>query len=73
MELRQLRTLVAIEDYGSFAAAADAVGLTQSAVSLQSGLLTRSTDPPFVLSLKDLDASSAGTSVMCLGRQERML
>jgi DNA-binding transcriptional LysR family regulator len=35
MELRQLRTLVAIEDYGSFAAAADAVGLTQSAVSLQ--------------------------------------
>jgi DNA-binding transcriptional LysR family regulator len=35
MELRQLRTLVAIDDYGSFAAAADAVGLTQSAVSLQ--------------------------------------
>ena len=35
MELRQLRTLVAIEDQGSFAAAADAVGLTQSAVSLQ--------------------------------------
>lgn len=35
MELRQLRTLVVIDDFGSFAAAADAVGLTQSAVSLQ--------------------------------------
>ncbi len=35
MELRQLRTLVAIAEHGTFAAAADAVGLTQSAVSLQ--------------------------------------
>jgi len=35
MELRQLRTLVAISDFGTFAAAADAIGLTQSAVSLQ--------------------------------------
>ncbi len=35
MELRQLRTLVAIADFGTFAAAADAIGLTQSAVSLQ--------------------------------------
>ncbi len=35
MELRQLRTLVAIADAGTFAAAADTVGLTQSAVSLQ--------------------------------------
>ena len=35
MELRQLRTLIAIADFGTFAAAADAIGLTQSAVSLQ--------------------------------------
>ncbi|GAB5466976.1 MAG: LysR family transcriptional regulator [Rhodospirillales bacterium] len=35
MELRPLRTLVAIADFGSFAAAADSLGLTQSAVSLQ--------------------------------------
>jgi len=35
MELRQLKTLVAICDFGTFAAAADAIGLTQSAVSLQ--------------------------------------
>jgi len=35
MEVRQFKTLVAIADFGSFAAAADAVGLTQSAISLQ--------------------------------------
>lgn len=35
MELRQLRTLVTIADFGTFASAADAIGLTQSAVSLQ--------------------------------------
>ena len=35
MELRQLKTMLAIADYGSFAAAADAVNLTQSAISLQ--------------------------------------
>jgi DNA-binding transcriptional LysR family regulator len=34
MELRHLRTLVAIADYGGFAAAGEAIGLTQSAVSL---------------------------------------
>lgn len=41
MELRQLRTLVAIADFGSFVAAADAVSLTQSAVSLQISNLER--------------------------------
>jgi len=35
VELRVLRTLVAIVDHGGFAAAGNAIGLTQSAVSLQ--------------------------------------
>lgn len=35
MELRQLKTLVNILDHGGFAAAGEAIGLTQSAVSLQ--------------------------------------
>ena len=34
MDLKQLRSLVTIAETGSFAAAAQAVGLTQSAVSL---------------------------------------
>lgn len=34
MELRYLKTLVAIADHGGFAAAGDAIGLTQSAISL---------------------------------------
>lgn len=33
--LRELETLVAISDYGTFAAAGEAIGLTQSAISLQ--------------------------------------
>ncbi len=35
MSIRALRTLIAVADHGSFAAAARAVGLTQSAVSMQ--------------------------------------
>jgi len=39
VELRPLRTLVAIADHGSFAAAAETLALTQSAVSLQVKIL----------------------------------
>lgn len=62
MELRQLKTLVAIADFGSFVGAADAVSLTQSAVSLQisnleqelgCSLFDRRTRPP-VLNVKGL-------------------
>ena len=35
MEIRQLKTLVSILDYGGFAAAGESLGLTQSAISLQ--------------------------------------
>ena len=35
MEIRQLKTLVSILDFGGFAAAGEALGLTQSAISLQ--------------------------------------
>ena len=35
MEIRQLETLVAIINHGGFTAASEAIGLTQSAVSLQ--------------------------------------
>lgn len=55
MELRQLKTLVNILDFGGFAAAGKSMGLTQSAVSLQikaleeefgEGLFDRSKRPP---------------------------
>ena len=55
MDLRHLRTLIAIAEYGSFAAAGDAIGLTQSAVSLHvkaleealdTKLFDRTTRPP---------------------------
>ncbi len=35
MSIRQLKTLIAIADYGSFGAAAEAIHITQSAVSMQ--------------------------------------
>lgn len=55
MDLRHLRTLIAIAEHGSFAAAGDAIGLTQSAVSLhvkaleedlETKLFDRTTRPP---------------------------
>ena len=33
--LRELETFIAIADYGTFAAAGEAIGLTQSAISMQ--------------------------------------
>ena len=35
MELRNLRTLVAIAEFGSFSAAAEELGYTQSTVTMQ--------------------------------------
>lgn len=55
MDLRQLKTLIAIAEHGSFAAAGDAIGLTQSAISLhvkaleehlETKLFDRTTRPP---------------------------
>ncbi|MDA0998182.1 MAG: LysR family transcriptional regulator [Proteobacteria bacterium] len=55
MDLRHLKTLIAIAEHGSFAAAGDAIGLTQSAISLHikalekqldSKLFDRTTRPP---------------------------
>lgn len=55
MDLRHLKTLIAIAENGSFAAAGDAIGLTQSAVSLHvkaleevldTKLFDRTTRPP---------------------------
>jgi len=43
MDLKQLRTLVTIHDQKSFAGAADAIGLTQSAISLHIKALENST------------------------------
>jgi DNA-binding transcriptional LysR family regulator len=57
MGIRQLRTLVAIADFGSFSAAAQQLFMTQSAVSmqmkgledqLQAALFDRSTRPPLI-------------------------
>ena len=55
MDLRHLKTIIAIAENGSFAAAGDAIGLTQSAVSLhvkaleealETKLFDRTTRPP---------------------------
>jgi len=55
MDLRHLKTLIAIAENGSFAAAGDAIGLTQSAISLhvkaleetlETKLFDRTTRPP---------------------------
>nr|WED68121.1 LysR family transcriptional regulator [Pectobacterium colocasium] len=57
MSLKALRTLVAIAQYGSFARAAEAVCLTQSAVSLH----VRSLEEDFKVSLFESFTSRSGT------------
>ncbi len=57
INLRELQTFIAIADYGTFVAAGEAIGLTQSAVSLQiksletkldTALFDRSKRPPII-------------------------
>ena len=62
MELRQLRTFVAIADHGSFVAAGEHIGLTQSAISLQIKALEQEFGTPL------FDRSSRPPSLNARGR-----
>jgi len=48
MELRQLETLAAVADRGSFSAAAEALGISQPAVSQQIQTLERDIGSPLI-------------------------
>lgn len=73
VDIRQLRTLIAIADHGTFGSAADAVGLTQSAVSqhiraieddLQLRLFDRTQRPPR-LTLQGQTLVEAARKLVC--------
>jgi len=70
MELRPLRTLVSIADQGSFAAAAESLGLTQSAISLQvKGLEESLGRPLFDRSHRPPRLTEAGRQLVVEARQ----
>jgi DNA-binding transcriptional LysR family regulator len=62
MELRQLKTFVAVVDHGSFVAAGEYIGLTQSAISLQIKALEQEFDTPL------FDRSSRPATLNARGR-----
>jgi DNA-binding transcriptional LysR family regulator len=63
MNLPQLRALVALADEGSFTAAADSLGVSQSAVSHTLAALERELDLPLVI------RSRAGATLTAHGQQ----
>ncbi len=70
MDLRHLRTLLAIAEFGSFAAAARAVGLTQSAVSLHIRALEEEFGTPlFDRSRRPPTPTPAGRALVAGARQ----
>jgi LysR family transcriptional regulator for metE and metH len=69
IEFRHLRTIQAIHDTGSLAAAADSLGLTQSALSHQiRGIEDQAGAPLFVRATKPLRLSPAGLRLLAAAR-----
>ncbi|MDR9440424.1 MAG: LysR family transcriptional regulator [Halomonas sp.] len=70
LELRHLRTLVALRDAGSLVEAAERVHLTQSALSHQiKDLEERLGSPLFLRKSKPVEFTRAGTRLLTLGEQ----
>ena len=67
MELRHLRTIKAIHDYGGVANASEILNLTQSALSHQIKLLEENAGVPlFIKNAKPLKLSAAGQKLLKL-------